>query len=82
MHDPVQRSSAVHVLNNATSVIGPYENEYVFMLYFDESGEKIVRIVEMVDSKYASEFLGRAEAWMAEQGEGAKAASGGLVEGD
>jgi len=27
-----------------------YEGEYVFMLYFDESGEKIVKVVEMLDS--------------------------------
>jgi ketosteroid isomerase-like protein len=32
-----------------------YENEYMFVLSFDEEGKKITRIVEMVDSQRVRE---------------------------
>jgi len=35
-----------------------YEGEYIFMLWMDESGEKIVRTVEFLDSKGTVEKLG------------------------
>ncbi len=35
-----------------------YEGEYVFMLWMDESGEKVVRVVEFLDSKGTIERLG------------------------
>jgi hypothetical protein len=39
--------------------VGPYKNEYVWFLRFDESGEKITEIVEFLDSKAAAEILSR-----------------------
>lgn len=32
-----------------------YENEYMFVLSFDEKGEKLTKIVEMVDSQRVRE---------------------------
>lgn len=34
---------------------GSYENEYMFVLSFDEEGKKITKIVEMVDSQRVRE---------------------------
>jgi hypothetical protein len=35
-----------------------YEGEYIFIFSMDESGEKIVRTVEFLDSKGTAEKLG------------------------
>jgi len=36
---------------DATSVVGPYHNEYVWILSFNESGDKITAITEFLDTK-------------------------------
>ena len=37
----------------------PYDNEYIFVLSFHESGEKVTRITEMLDSVKPGEIMGR-----------------------
>jgi uncharacterized radical SAM superfamily Fe-S cluster-containing enzyme len=34
-----------------------YKGEYMFMLWMDESGEKVVRVVEFLDSKGTADVL-------------------------
>lgn len=53
------RRAAVHATMEAEAVTGPYSNEYVFLLSFDESGEKLVKVVEMLDSAAAKEVRER-----------------------
>lgn len=43
----------------AETVAGHYENEYVWFLWFDETGEKIVRIREFLDGVAARGLLDR-----------------------
>lgn len=40
----------------ATSPVGPFNNEYTWFFWFDESGEKITKIVEFFDSLAAKEL--------------------------
>ena len=48
--DPEERRSVVRASVDATTAVGPFKNEYVFFFDFDESGEKITKITEFVDS--------------------------------
>lgn len=48
--------TADHTSGSLTSL--PYQNEYMFVLSFDEKGEKITRILEMVDSQRTREAWG------------------------
>lgn len=56
---PSERRAVCRTSLSATTPVGPYSNEYVWFLKFDESGEKIVSIVEFFDSKAAAEVLAR-----------------------
>lgn len=49
------RRATVHAVMEAQTDVGPYRNEYIFLLSFDESGEKLVKVVEMLDSAAAKE---------------------------
>ncbi|ROV88143.1 hypothetical protein VMCG_10430 [Cytospora schulzeri] len=53
------------VSSKAQSLIGPYGNEYTILLYFNEDGDKVNKIVEFVDSAYAKDFFTRLGAHMA-----------------
>ena len=44
---------------SATTPVGPYSNEYVWFLVFDETGQKIVSITEFFDSKAAADLLAK-----------------------
>ena len=54
MHDyiaaPAERRVVCQTSMEATTVAGPFSNEYVWFLTFDENGGKIIKITE---------FLGR-----------------------
>lgn len=43
----------------ANTPVGPFHNEFIFMLFFNEQGDKIVRIREMMDSWYAKGFFAK-----------------------
>lgn len=43
----------------AATPVGPYKNEYVWFLTFDDSGRKVVNVTEFVDALAAKELLGR-----------------------
>lgn len=53
------------VSSKAHSLIGSYGNEYTMLLYFNEAGNKVNKIVEFVDSAYVKEFFTRLGAHMA-----------------
>ena len=56
---PAERRVVCFTALDATTTVGPYKNEYVWFLRFDESGQKITEIVEFLDSKAAAEILAR-----------------------
>lgn len=49
------------------TVLGKYENEYMILLYFNQAGDKVERVVEFVDSAYSKAFFGRLEKFVAER---------------
>ena len=60
MNDPEHRQLVCYASGVGESPVAPYVNEYVFFLNFDETGEKITRIEEFVDSGFARDFLAKA----------------------
>lgn len=54
---PAERRAVCYTVLNSETKVGPYRNEYVWFLRFDESGEKISEIMEFLDSKAAGEIL-------------------------
>ncbi|KAF2174262.1 hypothetical protein M409DRAFT_49120 [Zasmidium cellare ATCC 36951] len=47
------------VTATSQSAIGPYEDEYIWALWFTKDGSEIVRIEETVDSKRTADFFAR-----------------------
>jgi ketosteroid isomerase-like protein len=58
---PAERRVICYTTLDSTSVVGPYKNEYVWFLRFDEEGKKITEIVEFLDSKAAAEILSKVQ---------------------
>jgi ketosteroid isomerase-like protein len=56
---PAERRVVCLTSLDSTTTVGPYKNEYVWFLRFDETGSKITEIVEFLDSKAAAEILAR-----------------------
>lgn len=53
--DVAQRRTVCWSSLTAMSSVGPYSNDYVWFLTFDESGKKITAITEFIDSKKAEQ---------------------------
>ncbi|KAK4213782.1 hypothetical protein QBC37DRAFT_315768 [Rhypophila decipiens] len=64
--DGTENKVVLTCLAHADTAIGPYNNEYIFMLYFDKDCHKVNKILEYVDSAYALEFFPRLRAYMSE----------------
>ncbi|KAH8885470.1 hypothetical protein GQ53DRAFT_751190 [Thozetella sp. PMI_491] len=54
--DEADNKIVVHASSSAETDIGPYSNEYMLTLIFNEAGDKIVRMKEFVDSRGSAEF--------------------------
>lgn len=58
VHDVVEDKEANKVSIwcscNADTVIGPYTNEYILLLYLNEAGDRVRKFVEFVDSEYSA----------------------------
>ena len=59
--------SVLHLRDTAQSPIGPYDNEYMFVLSFTQDGRKITKIEEFLDSANCNDFFGKIEKWLAER---------------
>ena len=57
---PAEKRAVCYTTLDSTTQAGPYHNEYVWFLRFDESGEKITEIVEFLDSKASADVLAKA----------------------
>jgi ketosteroid isomerase-like protein len=62
VYDVEGRKCAFYATSWAKSPVGPYANEYTWFLWFSESGEKITKIEEFVDSAYIKDFLAKMDA--------------------
>lgn len=60
--DEVNRKVVLHMESHAESISGPYENEYIFILTFNEDGTLLKGLIEFLDSEYFSKWSERQEA--------------------
>ncbi|TVY84587.1 Monooxygenase ptaG [Lachnellula suecica] len=68
VHDPSKGKAVIYAVSQADTPFGvPWRNEYASFLTFDESGEKIVKLEEMVDSAFVKAFLPPFQKYMSEQ---------------
>ncbi|KAK5163251.1 uncharacterized protein LTR77_010837 [Saxophila tyrrhenica] len=68
-YDTEARGACLHGKVDTQSPIGPVTMEFVFMIKFNEAGDKMARIDEFFDSKVYTEFFGRVEEAMKQGGE-------------
>lgn len=58
VHDVVEDKEANKVSIwcscSADTVVGPYNNEYILLLYLNEAGDRVRKFVEFVDSEYSA----------------------------
>lgn len=59
VEDPRDNKMAVWACSTSDTAIGPYTNEYVLLLWFNEAGDKVERFVEFVDSDYSRSMFTR-----------------------
>lgn len=57
--DEEARKVVLHLTSTAETNIGPYANEYVWVLKFTDDGKEIGEIMEFADSAYTLEMLGK-----------------------
>jgi|SRR5579871_727209 len=65
VEDVDQRKICMWLLARADTAVGEYRNEYVWLMEFDESGEKIAGMKEFVDAGMARDFWPRLKGEMA-----------------
>lgn len=75
-HDTFEDEGAnricMYLRARADTVAGEYVNEYVWMLDFDESGKKITRVKEFVDTVMKRDFFPKLSAAMKEHRQNSK----------
>ena len=57
MFDAETQKGTLHAIVDVQSVIGPASMEFVLMLSFNETGEKVTRIDEFFDSAVYGRFF-------------------------
>lgn len=57
--DEAGNKASIWCSSTAETPVGPYANEYTLFLYFNETGDKVVRVVEFVDSDFSRAFFGK-----------------------
>ncbi|KAH8797752.1 hypothetical protein F5884DRAFT_905891 [Xylogone sp. PMI_703] len=57
VEDEKENKVAVWANSTAESDIGPYANEYMFLFYLNKEGDKIEKILELMDASVASGFF-------------------------
>ncbi|KAE8453877.1 hypothetical protein EG329_007653 [Mollisiaceae sp. DMI_Dod_QoI] len=67
IEDTSENKVAVWAKSTGSTDLGPYTNEYMLVFYLDESGEKIVRSLEFVDSKVTGEYMVRLGRYIREE---------------
>ena len=57
IEDTVSGRIVVQATGKAETAAGPYFGNYILILSFDSAGEKLTKVVEMVDSKTVLDFF-------------------------
>jgi hypothetical protein len=64
LHDREKGEAAIYAISKGVTPFGRWNMEYAVFLTFTESGEKISRIEEMLDSNHAQWFGPRLQEWI------------------
>jgi ketosteroid isomerase-like protein len=64
--DEEARKIVLFVRSEADTVVGPYKNEYVFVLHTNDAGTEITRVVEFLDTAVSAEFRNKVMAYVAQ----------------
>lgn len=67
MHDARRSKASVFAVATGVTPFGEYHNEYAIYIDFDESGEKITHLDEMMDAAFVMEFFPGFKQYMAHQ---------------
>lgn len=62
VEDEKANTIAIWCSSTADTIIGPYGNEYMILLSFNEAGDKVEKVIEFVDTEYSKSFFGRLRA--------------------
>ncbi|RWA03130.1 hypothetical protein EKO27_g11975 [Xylaria grammica] len=57
IEDPGENKVAIWARSSASTEVGPYSGEYVLILYMNEGGDKITKLLEFVDSSHTVTFF-------------------------
>ncbi|KAI1365922.1 hypothetical protein F5Y08DRAFT_338139 [Xylaria arbuscula] len=67
VEDEKENKVVMWAKSTATTAIGPYANEYVIILHMNESGDKIAKFIEFVDSQFSATFFAKLREHLAQQ---------------
>jgi hypothetical protein len=57
-----EHKAVIWCSSTASSVIGPYSNEYMLLIYMTPDGTMVEKILEFVDSRLSVEFFPKLKA--------------------
>ncbi|KAI0415359.1 hypothetical protein F5X98DRAFT_217082 [Xylaria grammica] len=57
IEDPGENKVAIWAHSSASTEVGPYNGEYVLILYMNEGADKITKLLEFVDSSHSVTFF-------------------------
>ncbi|EFX00872.1 hypothetical protein CMQ_1953 [Grosmannia clavigera kw1407] len=64
IHDRQKGEAAIYAVSKGDTPFGPWSMEYATFLTFSESGDRITRIEEMLDSNHAQWFGPQLQGWI------------------
>ncbi|MCJ1251525.1 Monooxygenase AgnL5 [Trapelia coarctata] len=68
VHDPGRNKAAIYAMSTGDTPFGPWALEYAAFCTFDEAGEKIAKVEEMLDSAFMRDFGPKFHKYLSENG--------------
>lgn len=69
VHDTASRKAAVYAISKGDTPFGDWDMEYAVFVEFNEHGDKITKLEEMLDSAFMKEFAPKFHSFMAQNPE-------------
>lgn len=66
MHDVTRGKASIFAVSSGDTSFGDFTNEYAVFIEFDETGEKITKLDEMMDSAFLMKFFPNFKKYLAE----------------
>ncbi|CAK1362403.1 hypothetical protein CB0940_02340 [Cercospora beticola] len=67
VHDPDRNKAAVYCTSKGVTDVGSWNMEYAAFITFNETGDKVAKFEEMIDSAFMKEFAPKFQKHMREQ---------------